>query len=375
MLLFVIIGPKANAIEAEPQVMDEMIVTGSRIPHLKSQTGISITVLGREEIQAIPARTVSELLDAVGGVDVRSRGAKGIQSDVSIRGSSFEQVLVLIDGINLSDAQTGHHNMDLVVNIADIERIEILKGPGARIYGQNAMAGVINIITRSFDYPGATGGLSIGSHDYYKIQGSASGKTGQLANRFSASRAATDGDMPDHPTDFQVNTLTYKGEISTASHFLEMGLGLIDKEFGAYKFYSDTYPNQREKTQTVVAHANDTFSLAHVDILAGLFWRQHKDEFNIRIGDSWYTNEHTGNSAGCQIHSRFRSQLGTSVIGGEFNVEDLESSNLGDHDRKRSGIFLSMKWRLPGASTWHSAHLPLNTLTGGGSTGPGQTST
>jgi len=93
-------------------------------------------------------KSVEDLLLGVTGVDVRRRGPGGVQADVGIRGATFEQTLILIDGVKVSDPQTGHHNLDLPVALADIERIEVQKGPSARIWGPNAFGGVVNIITR-----------------------------------------------------------------------------------------------------------------------------------------------------------------------------------------------------------------------------------
>jgi len=81
-------------------------------------------------------------------MDVTQRGYHGMQGDISARGASFEQVLIMIDGVKLNDSQTGHHNLDLPVNLVDIERIEIMQGHGSSLYGPGAFGGVINIITK-----------------------------------------------------------------------------------------------------------------------------------------------------------------------------------------------------------------------------------
>ena len=93
-----------------------------------------------------PVHDLQDLLKFASAVDVRQRGNNGVQADISIRGSSFDQVLILLNGIQLNDPQTGHHNLNLPVSY-DIDRIEILEGPSARLYGPNAFAGAINIIT------------------------------------------------------------------------------------------------------------------------------------------------------------------------------------------------------------------------------------
>ena len=94
---------------------------------------------------------MAEALQNVAGLDIRQRGVHGIQADVSLRGGTFDQVLILINGVKMADPQTGHHALNIPLNMDNIERIEILKGPAARIYGANAFAGAINIVTRTPD--------------------------------------------------------------------------------------------------------------------------------------------------------------------------------------------------------------------------------
>ena len=99
-------------------------------------------------ISKIAAGNVADLLQQYTGIDVRRRGTDGMQSDLYIRGGSFDQTLVLIDGIKTENPQTGHHTMNIMIPVENIERIEIVKGPAARVFGQNAFTGAINIVTK-----------------------------------------------------------------------------------------------------------------------------------------------------------------------------------------------------------------------------------
>ena len=356
ILSFPAVPARAQNVSLETVFSDEMVVTGSLTPRHESRSGMSVSVLTADEIAALPAKTVSELLDTVGGLDVRQRGGNGAQTDIAVRGSSFEQVLILVDGINLSDAQTGHHNMDLVVTPADIKRIEILKGPAASIYGHNAMAGVINIITRSPESGVARGMVAAGSHRHYQIQGGVGHAAGIFCSRITAGRTASDGHLADNPTDGQTNTFFYKGEIRTLQHSFTMGAGITEKNFGAYKFYSDTFPNQRENTQTLMIYGKDSYTSDQYNIDAQLFWRRHQDAFYIEINDHWQKNEHTGNTVGTQLHFRTVTALVASIFGAEAARESLESSSLGNHHRSRYSLLISQRMDL-----WH--RLSINVAT------------
>ncbi len=131
-------------------VSKDVVVSSSRIPQTAAGSGRNITIIPASTIQNLPVHTVDEVLRYLPGVEVQSRGAFGTQSDFSIRGSTFSQVLVLIDGMRLNDPLTAHFNSNIPVAPSEIERIEVLHGPAAAQYGADAVGGVINIITRSF---------------------------------------------------------------------------------------------------------------------------------------------------------------------------------------------------------------------------------
>ena len=326
--------------------LDPVVVTASRIPQKLSRIGQTVSIINREEIELLPADSIEDLLQTVSGVDVRRRGAHGVQADVGIRGSSFEQTLILIDGINVSDPQTGHHNLDLPVNLEDIERIEVLKGPGARIYGHNAMAGVINIITRTVDQSAVGGYAKYGEYDYYDVGGHGALKKGNVSNRLSASYRSSTGHIEKEETDFEVTTLAYKGGVHVQNQELQLGLGYTEKDFGAYRFYSDTFPNQRERTDTLLAYTNAHLEIADFEVIPELSWRRHNDDFEIEVEGDWFRNEHQTDAYGARIDSRLESKLGRTAIGSEVAFEALESSNLEDHDRQRTGVFFEHKVHL-----------------------------
>ena len=123
------------------------MVTAGRTPVEAQQAARIVTVITKSEIERAPAQNLNDLLRYVAGVDIRQRGPFGAQADISIRGGTFDQTLILLNGVNITDPQTGHHNLNLPIDIESIERIEILQGPAAKSFGPNAFNGAINIIT------------------------------------------------------------------------------------------------------------------------------------------------------------------------------------------------------------------------------------
>ena len=130
------------------QELDTVLIKSTRIDIPFKENARTIQIITADIIKKSAATNVAELLQQVAGVDIRRRGTAGSQADLYIRGGGFDQTLLLIDGIKMDDAQTGHHTLNAALPIEVIERIEIVKGPAARIFGQNAFTGAINIVTK-----------------------------------------------------------------------------------------------------------------------------------------------------------------------------------------------------------------------------------
>ena len=142
------LGPSQTLHAQTPVHLDTLEVTvSSRVsPGLSARTR-TLDVITREELAGLPARSVGDLLRWANAVDLQQRS--GAQADVSLRGAGFEQVLVLVDGVRVSDVQTGHFDLDLTVPLDRIERVEILRGPASSLFGADAVGGVVNVVTRS----------------------------------------------------------------------------------------------------------------------------------------------------------------------------------------------------------------------------------
>ena len=152
LLLVVPLVAAAAAAGAEPKEDDPSGLLKAEVTVVSRvggpDPGVTARIVTREEIDAVPARTLSELLMSLPGVDVRRRGVEGIQADIGIRGSDHDGTLILVDGEPVNDPQTNHFSADLDVPLDAVERIEVLAGAASALYGSGATGGVVNIVTR-----------------------------------------------------------------------------------------------------------------------------------------------------------------------------------------------------------------------------------
>ncbi|WP_372775364.1 TonB-dependent receptor [Mangrovibacterium sp.] len=311
--------------------LDEIEVSAQRAPVTYSQAARIISVIEREQIEAAPVSSIQDLLEYAMGVDIRQRGTYGVQADVSVRGGSFDQTLILLNGINISDPQTGHHNLNVPVSLKSIKRIEILNGPSARVYGPNAFSGAINIVTE----PGAENNLGVdvalGEHGLRDLNASANVKTGKLTNFIAASNMSSNGYI--NNTDFDTYNIFYHGKLKTEPGDLDFQAGYSDKAFGANSFYTPKYPNQFEATKTTFASVKMTTG-EKLHFTPAAYWRRHQDRFELFRDSpaSWYSghNYHMTDVFGLNLNSWFQSTLGRTAFGAEFRSENIWSNVLGE---------------------------------------------
>ncbi|QGY42752.1 TonB-dependent receptor [Maribellus comscasis] len=353
--------------------LDEIEVSAQRSPAMYSQVARIISVIESDEIEYAPARNIQDLLEYVAGVDVRQRGSEGVQADISIRGGTFDQMLILLNGINITDPQTGHHNLNLPVSLNQIERIEILEGPAARVYGPNAFSGAINIVTKMPASSLVSADATYGSFSYSDLNISGSVATGKLRHSISANRKSSDGYIEN--TDFKTSSVFYSNQLKTKSGTFSLQLGNSEKGFGANSFYTPKYPNQYEATKTLFSSAKwESNSKLHLTPV--VYYRRHKDRFELFRDNpaSWYTthNYHLTNVYGANLNSWIQSDLGKTALGFEFRSENILSNVLGeelDAPKKVPGEdaeFTKSKTRNTLSAFFeHSFYLENWTLTGG----------
>ncbi|MCK5741861.1 MAG: TonB-dependent receptor [Chlorobi bacterium] len=318
------------SIDLDNVVTDSVLVSAKRIPEVYSQTSRIVSIITKDEIRNAPVHTVQGLLEHTASVDVRQRGADGSQAEISLRGGSFEQTLILLNGVPINDPQTGHHNMNLPIDIEAIDRIEILEGPGSRLFGANAFAGAVNIITGERKKNSVRVSGSAAEDNSYKMSVSANGKLDNWNNFLSVSKIGTDGYYEN--TDMQSLNFFYQTSLLTQIGRFDAQAGHTDKSFGANSFYTPAYPEQFEQTETTFASMKYAGGET-VRYSALLFWRKHDDRFELFRTNpaAWYNghNYHETQVYGGQINFSYESFLGTTSIGGEWKVDQINSNKLG----------------------------------------------
>lgn len=320
--------------------LDPVLVSASPTARVLSDTFQSVTVIDREQIETWPAASLADLLAGVAGVDVQRRGEPGVQADVGIRGTGFEQTVILLDGMPMGDPQTGHHNLNLPVPVEHIERIEIIKGPGAMAYGGNATGGVINVVTRRGGEAGLVAQARIGSHD--TRSGAASGATGwgQSDHRLSVDRLRTDGHLPDRRADAELTRGLYTGGAPIGESALRWGLGAENRDFGAWKFYTADFPDQRERTQTRTAWLAADTRAGEWSLSPQAWWREHDDWFRTVVFGTAYINRHATRVQGLRLAGRRNWGEGVTALGASHQRERIDSNALDRHDRDETQAWL-----------------------------------
>jgi iron complex outermembrane receptor protein len=310
-----------NSIEKN---LDEVIVSANRAQIEGNIT--SVQIISLEEIENAPVQTIEDLLEYAMNVDVRQRGGQGVQADISMRGGTFEQVLVMLNGIKLNDPQTGHHTMDLPVSLEQIERIEIITGGASRIFGNYAYTGAINIITKtemanSVSISGGENAFKSGGINYHT-------STGNLKHNISVNQKESDGYIKG--MDYKIKNYYYQAKTSIDGINSLFNAGYTNKEFGAFSFYSPKYPNQFEKTQTTFASLQ-LRKEGKLTLDNKISWRRHNDEFILfRENPSLYHNFHETNVFSMDMNVIQKTKTGTNVIGMEIRTDNIISNVLGN---------------------------------------------
>lgn len=340
MLTFANVSPIAAQVSVEKsdsgiseKELDEVTVTASRIETSANQAARLVTVITKAEIDRLPVQSIQDLLIYAAGVDVVQRGGHGVQADISIRGGSFDQTAILLNGINLSNPQTGHYSFDIPINLSDIDHIEIIHGPSSIVYGASAFSGGINIITKKDPDSKAHFNAEVGSHGSYRLEGKGALTSNNLTNQLSIGYNTSDGYIAN--SDYDIVNAFLQSRLKTEDATLDLQIGYNDKKFGANTFYSAAYPNQYDKTSSYFASLKGETG-GKLKFIPQVYWNRHYDTFQLfREGTpnipAWYKdhNYHRSDVYGANFNLRYTSSLGITSFGSELRNEGIYSSVLG----------------------------------------------
>lgn len=322
------------------ELLEDVEVTATRVSLTAAQTPRLVTVLQAADIQAAAVHSVNDLLEYAVGVDVRQRGEYGVQTDISVRGGNFDQITVLLNGVNISSPHTGHLTADFPVTVQDIVRVEVLEGPAARVFGTSAFTGVINIVTQQPEAQDAGDSFSGTAHLYGGSYGYAGGdlslgSTHQLGtattfnNHLSGGYSRSDGATPN--SDFGSTRAYYHGALQHHDLKVDGQFGYSYKDYGANTFYGAASTDQWESNERYIASLQVQTPLGeHWELMAGGNWNRWFDHYQWHRGTSpGGENFHKVDAAGMHANIGYNTAHGRTSLGYEMRYEGIYSTSLG----------------------------------------------
>lgn len=344
LLLSAILG---NAQENEPKTdsLKEVIVSSSRIDLPFKENSRTIQIITATDIKKLGVTNVADALQQVAGIDVRRQGVNGMQADLYIRGGGFDQTLLLIDGIKVDDPQTGHHTLNLALPIELIKRIEVIKGPAARIFGQNAFTGAVNIVTKDGFENSLIAKVQAGSFGQFTTEATGAINLETSSHIVHFSKNISEGYR--HNTDFDNQNYVLKSQFNKNKLPIELLTTYSERKFGANGFYGiPSATEQYEETQASLIGLSTVIKNGNFTWKPRLYWRRNQDEYHyIRSNPSAYRNLHITNKVAAELNGSYESKAGITGFGIEMAKYYISSNRLGDNSREMVSLFLEHRFQ------------------------------
>lgn len=332
-------------IAQQVQSLDSVTIESTRIDLPFKENSRTISIITAEVIEGSPATNLAELLQQEAGIDIRRQGIYGMQADLYIRGGSFDQTLLLIDGIKVEDPQTGHHTLNIALPLEVIKRIEIIKGPAARIFGQNAFTGAINIVTKTNGDLKNNVGFQLGSYSQQHATATLGKSLDNASVMGHASINSSEGYR--YNTDFQNQNYFLKSSFNTKTTPIDVIATFSERKFGGNQFYAINAKEQYEETQSSLVGISTIIKRGDLKISPQLYWKRNQDMYlYIRNNPSVYRNLHISNKVGIQINSSYSSSFGVTGFGIDVAKVKMNSNRLGNRERWMGNFFLEHRFSL-----------------------------
>ncbi len=330
--------------------IEEVDIVSDRLGLPEARTGRHTTVITGEDILKLPVNSLDELLRFIPFLETQARGGFGVQSDILLRGGTFNQVLILLDGMRVNDPLTGHFNSYIPVPLSEISRIEVYRGPASSLYGPDAVGGVINIITKTFlAGPGEDrieGRLEgwYGQHNLIRSNSGLTVRKGRFRTGAGISLNRSDGHPLSADTlhgDFNIGILSVSIAFD-ASENIQMGIRTAydSRLFNAQYFYTNSpFDLSREQVTKLWNQAFVRFRLNDFNTLtfqAG--YETTADSFLFSPG--FPANTHRSHYHNYQVNHLYITPGGFRLTSGvQADLKRIFSSDRGDHNNWHSGIY------------------------------------
>ena len=374
-----------HALQAQTRsVLRKAIVSPAQIDLEDVKSGRSTTLITAKEIKAMAASSVEEVLANIEGININGRGGFGVQNDLGMRGSTFSQVLVLIDNIRVNEPLTGHYNMYLPIALSEIAQIEIVRGPAASAYGADAVGGLIHIKTKSYLASsrvkkkdiGFTGSALLGENKLRLIDAMVDTKNDAIYFGGSVNVKTSLGQTFENPNHNRDSTLdkTYRTDFDITNYSLFTNISLSKKtnlyarasintrDFKAKYFYTNsTYDESVEKVNTIWTQVGLNNIGKNQKTQIGLAYKQLEDEFI--FNPLFAKNNHTTKNmiAFAQQQLRICHKL-KAAYGLQSVFQQITSSDRGNHKNNTHAGFLSLNYDVSSRTSINgSARVEYNT--------------
>lgn len=325
--------------------LKEVIVSSSRIDLPFDENSRTIQIVTAEDIKKLGITNVADALQQVAGIDVRRQGTSGMQADLYIRGGGFDQTLLLIDGIKVDDAQTGHHTLNLALPIEVIQRIEVIKGPAARIFGPNAFTGAVNIVTKDVFENSLIAKVQAGSFVQFNVETTGAINLEESSHIVHFSKHSSEGYR--HNSDFENTNYVLKSQFNKKKLPIELLSSYAERKFGANGFYGiPTATEQYEETQASLVGLSTVIKKGNFTWKPRVYWRRNQDEYDyVRSNPSAYRNVHITNKIATELNGSYESKIGITGFGIEMAKYLISSNRLGDNSRETASLFFEHRFQ------------------------------